>query len=285
MPNLNSLKNRINVVSNTQKITNAMELVSTSKLRKMRNDYINIISYQESLQETFDQLIANIDENDFYAIFPKNSDVKSKLFILVTSDLGLCGSYNHNAFQLLRDKVSEYDQIIVLGGKGISLLASSSLKSQVIKQYSNIGDKMPYKLASEISKLAMELYKNKEINSINLVYTKFINNINQDALCQQIFPFDFTKKENVQTSSSVIEFEPNAETVLSSSVPLFLASTIYCLSSNSKISETASRRNAMENATNNATELISDLKLEYNRERQSKITQELTEIVAGADAT
>ncbi|MBN4083388.1 F0F1 ATP synthase subunit gamma [Mycoplasma sp. CSL10137] len=285
MPNLNSLKNRINVVSNTQKITNAMELVSTSKLRKMRNDYINIISYQESLQETFDQLIANIDENDFYAIFPKNSDVKSKLFILVTSDLGLCGSYNHNAFQLLRDKVSEYDQIIVLGGKGISLLASSSLKSQVIKQYSNIGDKMPYKLASEISKLAMELYKNKEINSINLVYTKFINNINQDALCQQIFPFDFTKKENVQTSSSIIEFEPNAETVLSSSVPLFLASTIYCLSSNSKISETASRRNAMENATNNATELISDLKLEYNRERQSKITQELTEIVAGADAT
>ncbi|MBN4084310.1 ATP synthase F1 subunit gamma [Mycoplasma sp. CSL10166] len=285
MPNLNSLKNRINVVSNTQKITNAMELVSTSKLRKMRNDYINIISYQESLQETFDQLIANIDENDFYAIFPKNSDVKSRLFILVTSDLGLCGSYNHNAFQLLRDKVSEYDQIIVLGGKGISLLASSSLKSQVIKQYSNIGDKMPYKLASEISKLAMELYKNKEINSINLVYTKFINNINQDALCQQIFPFDFTKKENVQTSSSVIEFEPNAETVLSSSVPLFLASTIYCLSSNSKISETASRRNAMENATNNATELISDLKLEYNRERQSKITQELTEIVAGADAT
>ncbi|QKT05511.1 ATP synthase F1 subunit gamma [Mycoplasma sp. OR1901] len=285
MPNLNSLKNRINVVSNTQKITNAMELVSTSKLRKMRNDYTNIISYQESLQETFDQLIANIDENDFYAIFPKNSDVKSKLFILVTSDLGLCGSYNHNAFQLLRERASEYDQIIVLGTKGISLLSSSSLKSQVIKHYSNIGDKMPYKLASEIAKLAMELYKNKEINSINLVYTKFINNINQDALCQQIFPFDFTKKDNVKTSSSVIEFEPNAETVLSSSVPLFLASTIYCLSSNSKISETASRRNAMENATNNATELISDLKLEYNRERQSKITQELTEIVAGADAT
>ncbi|MCU9935877.1 F0F1 ATP synthase subunit gamma [Mycoplasmopsis cynos] len=118
MSNLNGLKNRINVVSNTKKITKAMELVSTSKLRRLRNEFINIQSYQNTLSDIFKDLMERIELSRFYSIFPKN-DNNSKLFIFITSDLGLCGSYNHNVYKLLENKLSPSDKIIVIGAKAL----------------------------------------------------------------------------------------------------------------------------------------------------------------------
>ncbi|SYV97625.1 ATP synthase F1 subunit gamma [Mycoplasmopsis edwardii] len=284
MPNLNSLKNRINVVSNTEKITNAMELVSTSKLRRLRNEYLSIVSYQDSLSEIFDNLMQNIEVSKFNSIFPKNS-AKSKLFIVITSDLGLCGSYNHNIFKLLESKIEKEDKIIVIGTKGIGQIRASKFKDQIIKSYSNIGDKLSYDLSSIIIKTALNLYLENKICEFNLIYTEFINNLTQEAICNKIFPFEIKPKNNKRKASQILEFDPDAETILLNSVPLFLTSTLYSLSFSSKISEMASRRNAMENATNNASDLIKELKLEFNRERQGIITQEITEIVSGADAT
>lgn len=284
MPNLNSLKNRINVVSNTEKITNAMELVSTSKLRRLRNEYLSIVSYQDSLSEIFDNLMQNIEVSKFNSIFPKNS-AKSKLFIVITSDLGLCGSYNHNIFKLLESKIEQEDKIIVIGTKGIGQIRASKFKDQIIKSYSNIGDKLSYDLSSTIIKTALNLYLENKICEFNLIYTEFINNLTQEPICNKIFPFEIKPKNNKRKASQILEFDPDAETILLNSVPLFLTSTLYSLSFSSKISEMASRRNAMENATNNASDLIKELKLEFNRERQGIITQEITEIVSGADAT
>ncbi|WP_036452921.1 ATP synthase F1 subunit gamma [Mycoplasma buteonis] len=283
MANLNSLKGRISVVSNTQKITNAMELVSTAKLRRIRSEFESIQSYLDLLSDTFEGLIAHVQPEDFYAIFPNNSNVKAKLYVLITSDLGLCGSYNTNVINLLKSKIQPEDKIIVIGTKGFSLLNSSQLKEQMIGQYLNYGEKVSYQIGNQITKIAMDLYLNHEISEINLIYTQFINNMNQEPVMKTLFPIEIERK--VKTISQAIEFEPNAEVVLKNSIPLYIGSLIYCLGSSSKISEMASRRNAMENATNNANDLIHDLHLQYNRERQRVITQEINEIVAGADAT
>ncbi|WP_036430920.1 ATP synthase F1 subunit gamma [Mycoplasmopsis felis] len=284
MPNLNNLKNRISVVSSTQKITNAMELVSTSKLRRLRNEYTQVKSYLDTLQDTFNELIAHVQPNDFYDIFPQNN-IESSLYIVITSDLGLCGSYNSNIIKLLTEKIKQNDKIIILGTKGVGLVLGSSLKDQVIKSYINIGDKLSYKLSNEITKMALEYYTDKKISKINLIYTEFINNLTQTPISLQLFPINVNSYSKTQNQTDSIEFEPNAETVLLETIPMFISSMIYCLSANSKISEMASRRNAMENATSNAGDLIKDLKLEFNRQRQGIITQEITEIVAGADAT
>ncbi|WP_322900903.1 ATP synthase F1 subunit gamma [Mycoplasmopsis felis] len=284
MPNLNNLKNRISVVSSTQKITNAMELVSTSKLRRLRNEYRQVKSYLDTLQDTFNELIAHVQPNDFYDIFPQNN-IESSLYIVITSDLGLCGSYNSNIIKLLTEKIKQNDKIIILGTKGVGLVLGSSLKDQVIKSYINIGDKLSYKLSNEITKIALEYYTDKKISKINLIYTEFINNLTQTPISLQLFPINVNSYSKTQNQTDSIEFEPNAETVLLETIPMFISSMIYCLSANSKISEMASRRNAMENATSNAGDLIKDLKLEFNRQRQGIITQEITEIVAGADAT
>ncbi|TDV24100.1 F-type H+-transporting ATPase subunit gamma [Mycoplasmopsis mustelae] len=282
MPSLNSLKNRISVVSNTQKITNAMELVSTSKLRRLRNEHIQIQSYKDTLDDTFNELILHVQPRDFYEIFPQNKEIDASLYVVVTSDLGLCGSYNSNIFKLLNENVKTQDQIVVIGTKGYGLLNSSSHKAQILNAYTNIGDKLSYTICNEITKTAFDLYSHKKINQVHLIYTSFINNLNQEATIKKLFPLDISEKTLV---GSDIEFEPNAESVLLNSVPMYISSMIYTLAFESKISEMASRRNAMENATNNADDLIKELKLEFNRQRQSIITQEITEIVAGADAT
>ncbi|WP_426461590.1 ATP synthase F1 subunit gamma [Mycoplasma hafezii] len=286
MANLNSLKGRINVVSNTQKITNAMQLVSTAKLRRIRTEFESIRSYLDLLNDTFDSLITHVQPEDFYTIFPKNDNVDAKLYIIITSDLGLCGSYNTNVVNLLKSKIQPNDKIIVIGTKGYSLLNASPYKHQVIDKYLNYGEKVSYKIGNRITKTALDLYVNQEISEINLIYTEFINNMNQEAVLRTLFPLDLSKNDHTSsTMSQSMEFEPNAEVVLKNSIPLYIGSLIYCLGSNSKVSEMASRRNAMENATNNANDLIHDLYLQYNRERQRVITQEINEIVAGADAT
>lgn len=281
MANLNSLKNRINVVGNTKKITHAMELVAASKLRKSRQLFDSIQSYQDILESTFNDIINNIDKNELNKLFEENKS-ENTLYIVITSDLGLCGSYNSNVINLLKTKIIKNDKIIAIGSKGIAMINSSNFKENIINTFYGYGDELSYKIGTKISKIALELYNSKLINKIKIIYTEFISNMVQNPVEKQLFPLTYKKKNKLK---ALIEFEPDAGTVLRNSIPLYIASMIYCLGTSSKISELASRRNAMENATNNAEELIVDLNLQYNRTRQGIITQEITEIVSGADAT
>ncbi|MEA4333424.1 ATP synthase F1 subunit gamma [Mycoplasma sp. 1232] len=285
MANLNSIKNRINVINNTKKITNAMQLVSTAKLRRIRNEFESIETYLNSLNEMFRELASHVEPREFYSIFPKNTNVDSDLHIIITSDLGLCGSYNTNIVKLLKETLKPSDKIIVLGGKGLALLHSFKYDEQVISKYTELGDKISYELSSVVSKKAFEEYSNKRVANIYIYYTEFINNITQEAKKLKLFPLDIESENASVQAKNTIEFEPNSEVVLKNSIPLYLASMVYGLATGSKVSEIASRRNAMENATNNATDLVDELRLQFNRKRQSNITQEINEIVAGADAT
>ncbi|QDY87498.1 ATP synthase F1 subunit gamma [Mycoplasma anserisalpingitidis] len=284
MPNLNGLKNRISVVANTKKITNAMELVSASKLRVIKKEYDNIQNYKNSLENTFSDIMDHMSKGELDTLFPVDKSNESELYIIITSDLGLCGSYNSNIINLARTRVKENDKLILIGNKGISQ-ANKLIKNKenIIKSFAEVGNKFSYELASLIASESFDLYKQSIISKINIIYTKFINNVVQESEIKTLFPLEIkTDHKSVHTE---IEFEPSAEEVLKNAIPLYLSSLIYALGAASKLSEMASRRNAMENATDNAQEIEQTLILEYNSTRQGLITQEITEIVSGADAT
>lgn len=284
MPNLNGLKNRISVVANTKKITNAMELVSASKLRVIKKEYDNIQNYKNSLENTFSDIMDHMSKGELDTLFPVDKSNASELYIIITSDLGLCGSYNSNIINLARTRVKENDKLILIGNKGISQ-ANKLIKNKenILKSFAEVGNKFSYELASLIASESFDLYKQSIISKINIIYTKFINNVVQEAEIKTLFPLEIkTDHKSVHTE---IEFEPSAEEVLKNAIPLYLSSLIYALGAASKLSEMASRRNAMENATDNAQEIEQTLILEYNSTRQGLITQEITEIVSGADAT
>lgn len=284
MPNLNGLKNRISVVANTKKITNAMELVSASKLRVIKKEYDNIQNYKNSLENTFSDIMDHMSKGELDTLFPVDKSNASELYIIITSDLGLCGSYNSNIINLARTRVKENDKLILIGNKGISQ-ANKLIKNKenILKSFAEVGNKFSYELASLIASESFDLYKQSIISKINIIYTKFVNNVVQEAEIKTLFPLEIkTDHKSVHTE---IEFEPSAEEVLKNAIPLYLSSLIYALGAASKLSEMASRRNAMENATDNAQEIEQTLILEYNSTRQGLITQEITEIVSGADAT
>lgn len=284
MPNLNGLKNRISVVANTKKITNAMELVSASKLRVIKKEYDNIQNYKNSLENTFSDIMDHMSKGELDTLFPVDKSNESELYIIITSDLGLCGSYNSNIINLARTRVKENDKLILIGNKGISQ-ANKLIKNKenILKSFAEVGNKFSYELASLIAGESFDLYKQSIISKINIIYTKFVNNVVQEAEIKTLFPLEIkTDHKSVHTE---IEFEPSAEEVLKNAIPLYLSSLIYALGAASKLSEMASRRNAMENATDNAQEIEQTLILEYNSTRQGLITQEITEIVSGADAT
>ncbi|WP_036463552.1 ATP synthase F1 subunit gamma [Mycoplasmopsis sturni] len=285
MANLNSLKGRIGVVSNTKKITKAMQLVATAKLQKSRKEIQNIKAYRDLIVETFSELTKNISRRDFESVFTLNYNQTKDLYIVISSDLGLCGAYNSNVYAQMQKHIQPDDLFIFVGAKAYVYWHNKVASEQIVQKYLSFGDKFTYALSESISKDALELYFANKIRSIKIIYTEFVNNITQDARIVTLFPFDLPEKAIENNLKAEVEFLPNAEIILRNSIPLYISSMIYALGSSSKMSEMASRRNAMENATDNAEELIKDLGLEYNRKRQSLITQEITEIVSGADAT
>lgn len=287
MSNLNAIKNRISVVISTKKITHAMELVATSKLRRYKQNYLNVQAYQSLLEDTFNQLISRLSPLELKNILPTTT-TNSDLYIIITSDLGLCGSYNNNVITLAKQNLKAEDKIFVLGIKGVAALHSSNFKDQIVKEIINYGEEINYDVASILSNLAIEMISKNQVRSVKIIYTDFVNNVVQNAVIKQLLPI---KSSNTQTNSlskndeAVLQIEPDPQSVLRKSIPLYLASMIYALGTSSKVSEMASRRNSMESATDNANELLKELNLDFNTTRQGIITQEITEIISGADAT
>ena len=201
-----------------------------------------------------------------------------KVYIVFCSDLGMCGGYNINVSKLAETKISRDDKVFVIGTKQYSYykrnfnVVNEMLPSDTVK-YSDLK-----KIADE----AIEMYKNDEVGQIVCLYTHFVNNVTFNAEEEVIIP---CKKEKVEKKSNVETLlEPNAEEILENLIPMMIESEVYAKWLESKVAEQGSRRFAMENATDNAEELTEELLLAYNQARQAAITQEITEIVSGADA-
>ncbi|CAM9106880.1 ATP synthase F1 subunit gamma [Mycoplasma marinum] len=281
MASLQETKSRLQSIGTTKKITKAMQLVATAKLRKAKSNLESIQEYYTAVYETFQKLLNSV--SDVKKLFPQNAE-ESTLYIVITSDLGLCGGYNSNVLKMLKADWKKSDKVIILGNKGISHL--KAIGKQAFKEYSSVGDEPNYDYASGVGQEAIAQFLSGKINKVKLIHTKFINSVTFEAKTTQLLPIE--KPEGVENSSNgisaVTEFEPSPEVVLKKSIPLYVSAMIFGSMVESKVSEMSSRRTAMENATDNANELIKKLDLEYNRARQAAITQEISEIVGGSEA-
>lgn len=283
MQNLQSTKNRIKLVSSIKKITYAMEMISIAKMRKSLNIYNNAKAYNEELIQMFAKISMNMSQEDFDHLLHINNS-KNSLYILITSDLGMAGAYNANVCKLLNNELKEGDKIIIFGIKGISFVNDKKWNNHVIATYMGSSDKAELEIVRNITKEFTNLFKNNKVGSLKIIHTSFINNLVQHEMIKNIFPIEvkeIAKKGNKY--HAIVDFEPSPAKVLKNAMPLYIKNAIYTSYIESKLCENASRRIAMDNATQNASEIIDKLKLEYNQKRQAKITQELIEIISGAN--
>lgn len=275
-----ALKSRIRSVQATKKITKAMELVATSKLQKQKNMMEANREYASYLKDTVSQILTdNEGVENVYLRHP--AEDTNPYTILITSDLGLCGGYNSNELRFLAEECSADSELFVLGSKGLPWLNNRNFNVVNELIYS---DDVTYNDLAKIMGDILDRYASGEITSINIVYTKFVNSVTFTPTKVRLLPAE--KLENDTKKGSHIEtlFEPNPSAILNDLIPMYVKSMFYSYYLETKTSEQASRRMAMENATDNATEIIDTLTLKYNQARQAAITQEITEIVGGADA-
>lgn len=275
------IKRRIKSVTNTRKITKAMGLVATSKLRKVRRVLDSNNKYYDSLEESTTLLMNSVDRAQCDDFIIKGNKSKKKLYIVMTSDSGLCGGYNgavvSAAIESARED-KENSSIIVVGEKGRVYFKKTGFTT--VAEYVQIPDIPTMKEAEVIYDHALRLFEKGEVGEVYVVYTRFVSPVKQIVEEKKILPIDVEKHEPDYT----VIAEPRMEEMAGSLVSLYLKASIHNYLLNAKASEHGSRMSAMDGATKNANELLDKLKIKYNRIRQSVITQEISEIVGGAEA-
>ena len=275
-----AIKRRIKSITNTRKITSAMGLVSTSKYKKIRDKTeINNI-YLSKVEEVIKQVKENYEDDSIYISGNNNS---KKLYIVLTSDAGLCGGFNWSVANELIDKLKsnkeDYD-VIVVGQKGRAIF--KKLKIQTVAEYVDISDMSSKKDADEIINHALRMYNNQEIGEIHIVYKKLISALKNQVKIEKLLPLCFQEEEN--GIKEYVDLEAIDENELQNITSLFLKGKMLNSMLHSKASEHRARMESMGSATNNANDMLDKLNLKYNRIRQSAITQEISEIVGGAEA-
>ncbi len=275
---LQQTKTRIKSVASTKKITKAMELVATSKLRKAKDLNLQITPYKNEVFEIISYCANNVDDKDYKYFNEKESE--KTLYIVVTSTLGLCGGYNIAVEKYASSLLNKNDDLIVIGSKGINYFKD---KVNIIQRYHELpGMDLKENISSRIAYKILKEFDASSYKSVKMVYTKFINSLTFEPMCVQLLPI--SELVEVPKISKELLLEPSAEEVLDNLIPFYLTTSIKTLIFESMLSEQASRRTAMENATDNASELEEKLLLEFNKSRQASITQEITEISGAANA-
>ena len=273
------IKRRIKSVESTRKITKAMNVVATSKLRKVRKELNGSEKYYNLSKEIVYSLVASLPEDYENSFFNTNSNELDKLYVVMTSDTGLCGGFNSNIANSLNgiidDKTSA--RIVVVGSKGISYIKRYNFDT--VKEYVEIPDIPTIKEVRSIYDDAIFMFRNGEVSEVNLVFTEFQSPIKQEVKVEKLFPLEIKSE-----SSDQFLIEPNLEEVLNSSLDIYFKCKIRRAMLHSKVSEQSARMTAMDGATKNANDILHSLNLKYNRIRQGMITQEISEIVGGAEA-
>lgn len=275
------IKRKIRSVNSTMQITKAFELVSTAKLKRARDRMDITKPYFETIQ-TAVQDILSADKRIKSKYISSGEQVKP-LYIVVTSDRGLCGGYNINAVKKSLEHLKTKDEakFIVIGKRAYDLLKQHGYN--VIDSFLYISEKPEYIHAAQIAKVAMTLYEKGEVDSIHFVYTRFVSTISQLATDLLLLPID-RPELNEDEATTIVNYEPSPEEVFKYIIPKYIESTLYGGLIESSASEQAARRVAMESASDNAEDIIEELTLSFNQARQAAITQEISEIVGGAEA-
>ncbi len=286
MPNLKDIKRRIHSVESTMQITKAMELVASSKFRRAKDR-------AEAVRPFFEQtykLMAEIAAEDPYfnsQFVHKRTDNEAMILIVIAGDRGLAGGFNSNVFKIAQAKIDELKAkggnpvVMPIGQKAVDYFEHREVK--ILKAYDHVAEHASIYLGIQMAEEIISAYKrHTSIQSVELVFTNYVSPISQVAQNMQVIPL--TNLAGNHPRRCAVEYEPSPEAVFDKLVPQYVAGLLYGAIVESFASEQAARRTAMENATDNATEMIDKLSLQYNRARQGAITQELTEIVGGANA-
>ena len=278
-----SIRRRIKSVAATRKITKAMELVATAKLKKNKDRFMLTATYTSELASMTANVLTRAKDHEH--LYLNKVEGKGTLYIVVTSNLGLCGAYNANVIKEVLPKIQSGDKLIVVGMKGYNVFKRKELN--ILHSLLTEVTSQEQLQANEIAKFALTEFKNKNVSKICLVYTRYVNSVTFQPITIDLLPVDPTQFEvKVGKGKEFLDtlFEPNIDSVLDVIVPLYFESVIFGKLVEAHTSEQAARRLAMENATDNADEIKEKLLIVYNKERQSAITQEMSEIVAGANA-
>ena len=281
--NMKEIKERIDSVKNTSQITNAMNIVSSTKFKRFQVLTLKSRSYARAVNEAFDNLVASLTGNKF-VIFDGKPEVKRVGIIVMTSDRGLCGSFNSNTFRMLESMKKEFQKegkevsVITIGRKAKEYCKNRDIN--VDSEYTQMIPETMFETGKKISEDVVQFYLNDFYDEVYMIYSKFVSAIEYNIQVEKLLPIE--KKEGLPTKEYI--FEPSEEEVLNSFVPQVLNIKLYQSLLENSASEHSARMSAMKQANDNASEMIKNLEVQYNRERQGQITQELTEIISGSSS-
>lgn len=281
--NMKVIKRRIKSVESTMQITKAMELVASSKLRKAKEKADNARPYFKALYDTMCEIQS--ENEGFLSPFTKRAKGGKTLLIVIAGDRGLAGGFNANIFKLAGQRIDELGgkdnvEILAVGKKAVEYYEKRQFA--LAGKFPGVAEGLTIYQAEKLCESAIHPFLKGEIKSAELFYTEYVSPITQTARAMKILPVETEKRPAEKRALPI--YEPSPAAVFNSIVPKYLTGVIFCAVVDSFASEQASRRSAMENASDNASEMIADLSLMYNRARQASITQEITEIVGGASS-
>jgi F-type H+-transporting ATPase subunit gamma len=283
MANLKEIRNRIASVSSTMQITSAMKMVSAAKLKKAQDAITAMRPYSDKLTELIQNLSGSIS-GDTPNPFTQERPTKNTLVVAITSNRGLCGGFNSNIIkavtQYVNDQTNEKVSVMTLGKKGNDILAKTNT---IASNDNSIFDDLSFTESSDIAQSFMDSFAAKEYDKVVVLYNRFKNAATQIVTTETLLPI-ISKKVELETSSTDYIFEPTQEEIVNQLLPKSIKMQLFKALRDSFASEHGARMTAMHKATDNATEMRDQLKLTYNKARQASITNEILEIVGGAEA-
>lgn len=274
------IKNRIRSMESTKQITKAMEMVAASKLRRAQAQVQNSRPYFEILHSTIEDIIHT--NRDFSSPFFAQRENGKLVFIVIAGDRGLAGGYNSNILKMVQSKLFQYPDAVVLpiGKRALDYFVSHKIPvlTETYAEAASVSIGDCFSIAKQLSRG----FLSGEYSGIQIAYTNFVSMLSQTPATMQLLPLTRSEELRRMGQASGIKYEPSSEEVFASIVPEYLGGILYGTLCESRASEQAARRSAMDSATQNAEDMIADLSLKFNRARQASITQEITEIVAGS---
>jgi F-type H+-transporting ATPase subunit gamma len=273
---LSVLRRRITSIKATKKVTKAMQMIATTKLKNWKTIMLESRLYAEKLVEIVNENLHN--EAISQSVFFKANDQLPKLYLVVTSNLGLCGSYNYNVLNYLTKRITTKDRCFVIGEKGARFIKHIGIQHR--SDFVHAGSLSDAAIAPLMYDLLKE-FQTQQIGEVIIIYTKFINSLTFTPIELKLLPLAKQTFSSKQTKIPPL-IEPDPQAVFDRLVPLYIKNTIYACLIESQVSEQSSRRNAMEKASDNADDLVQQLQLDFNKQRQANITQEIAEIIGGS---
>ena len=292
MASMSEIRTRISSVQDTMKITNAMYLISSAKLRKAKSGHEKVSPYFRLLQQTIADILdrcPDLEEDFFEETSPRTipENGKRRTIIVISSDKGLAGSYNHNVFKKVEELIADDSEntLILVGHMAVNYFKNFKNVTIDEKHIYPAADPAMYR-ARDIAEHVIGQFLENEVDEVYVAYTDMINSMSFETQTKRIMPLSTKMFENIEVGENLREpvFSPSPEAVIKHVAPNYIKGLIYGAMVESYACEQSARMTAMDNATTNAKDMIRELSLAYNRERQAAITQEITEIVGGASA-